>query len=743
MAPIPLCDVCSHVPAWLGSKPWDGVYYRHDPPITLRSFVEMRAEIEKGPGAACHLCQLIYKAADGNEGWRPIEGKKSDYAWVNTPFVMRRWWNRYDRHYEFVCENMSRLYMGEIWAAPLSWQPRHSPLLGYKERIKYFNVKLMNDWLDNCRRNHHYDCQPAFRDFLPTRLLDVEAFNSNSNNKSDADSETQPPPWDNNPGNDIKLVSANDVPCDRLLPPPYLTLSHCWGPPEKRPTMTTKKTLAQRMERIPFSDLPPTFQEAVDVTRQLGQRYLWIDSLCIVQDDKDDWGREAGLMSKVYSQAYCTLAALNAKDSTEGLRVQNLEDVQKNMGPFLDLMVPWKEGSSYQVRIWASVPRHWMIAYYGKNDSSPLLRRAWTLQEWLLSRRTIFFGADQLLWECRTHRGSAELPWWGKGDGAVLSEGAPPEEWQRDEWSELQRTQSEVAAIIASSRETVKRWWQLVADYSDRFLTKDTDKLAALSGVARYHQKDFPDATYVAGMWSSHLPEALLWIPGSHVDPPVCNRPSEYVAPSWSWASFGGPAPVRIEYILIGSPIDEYKKKFARPAQSVPEEKMCDELKVEEINILHKYDDPYGPLKGANLVLSGARLVDVELVTEPFDGPPHHPDSIIGRKIAAGGAGWSTRYTEGLKRDGMKFGDHRFDVASEEEEEKERSRNGGGRLWCLAIRALTLENIPRFQGLLLREEEFDGTMFTYSRVGRFETVQLSPVPFSIFSSMEPRRIKLI
>ncbi|KAJ4385961.1 hypothetical protein N0V85_007938 [Neurospora sp. IMI 360204] len=394
MAPK-LCDVCSRVPAWLGSKPWDDVYYRHDPPITLRSFVDMRAEAEKGPGS-CHLCQLIFWAADRNEGWRPIEGQRSDFAWVSTPFVMRRHWDIYKKKYEFY-------YVG--------------------------------------------------------------AFNFKSGSK--------PPHL----GDNIRLVSselAGDIPCEGLLPPTYVTLSHCWGPPEKRPMMTTKMTLAKRMERIPFVDLPRTFQDAVDVTRQLGQRYLWIDSLCIVQDDEEDWAREAGLMAKVYSQAYCTLAALSAHDSSEGLQL--VEDVQGSRGPFVDLMVPiptangcGDTGSSFQVD---SQEEHW------------------------------------------------------------------------EEWQELKRTQSELAATLARSREKYNRW------------------------------------------------------------------SSEYVAPSWSWASVGAP--------------------------------------VEEINVLHKYDDPYGPLKGANLVLSGARLVDVELIAEPFDEPD--------------------RVYRDLKRDGVKVASYHTDVAGEAEQ---------------------------------------------------------------------------
>jgi hypothetical protein len=89
------------------------------------------------------------------------------------------------------------------------------------------------------------------------------------------------------------------------------------------------------MARISINDLSRTFQDAVRITRELGERYLWIDSLCIIQDDEDDWAREAALMAEVYRNSYCTLTGLSSKDSTEGCRL--VPNIQDTICQFLEL----------------------------------------------------------------------------------------------------------------------------------------------------------------------------------------------------------------------------------------------------------------------------------------------------------------------------------------------------------------------------------------------------------------------
>jgi hypothetical protein len=98
----------------------------------------------------------------------------------------------------------------------------------------------------------------------------------------------------------------------------YIALSHCWGGkvPECR---TTKETLATRLAAIPFNSFPKIFRDAITVARRLEVRCLWIDCVCIVQNDERDWQKQAAKMCDVYSQSYLTLAAAYSPDCDGGL----------------------------------------------------------------------------------------------------------------------------------------------------------------------------------------------------------------------------------------------------------------------------------------------------------------------------------------------------------------------------------------------------------------------------------------
>ena len=96
----------------------------------------------------------------------------------------------------------------------------------------------------------------------------------------------------------------------------YLTLSHCWGGLEQT-TLTLDKGVTYQ-ERIAISTLFTTVQDAIQVTRRLGVRYLWVDSLCKVQDSRPDWERKSALMDLFYSNSFCTIAAVPAEDDRSG-----------------------------------------------------------------------------------------------------------------------------------------------------------------------------------------------------------------------------------------------------------------------------------------------------------------------------------------------------------------------------------------------------------------------------------------
>lgn len=196
---------------------------------------------------------------------------------------------------------------------------------------------------------------------LPTRLIDVGRDN------------TEP----------IRLVQTSQ---ESAAKSPYIALSHCWGTLRREQRCCTyADNIDQRKAHIAYDELPPSFQDAVRVTRALGMRYLWIDSLCIVQDDPDDWSAEAGRMEDVFSHAYCTIAASSAVSSLTGfLGHRRPRDAIKLSTSGREPFYLAEDVDDFRADV----------------ENSVLSSRGWVLQERALSRRTIYFTSTQVYWEC-------------------------------------------------------------------------------------------------------------------------------------------------------------------------------------------------------------------------------------------------------------------------------------------------------------------------------------------------------
>lgn len=201
----------------------------------------------------------------------------------------------------------------------------------------------------------------------PARLLDLEAFGG---------------------GLDVKIVTRKLSAFQR----PYACLSHCWG--QERHLTTTKATLDDYKQRVPWSSLPPTFQDAIHFARRLRLRYIWIDSLCILQDDEEDWLKESAKMSYIYSNAYLTIAATRSSGDSGGCYSAGTESDKDFM---INVSGPNTTSTMYarEKTIHLNMPPS-----AGSPDPFPLLSRGWFYQERLLSPRVLHFGPKELLWEC-------------------------------------------------------------------------------------------------------------------------------------------------------------------------------------------------------------------------------------------------------------------------------------------------------------------------------------------------------
>lgn len=225
----------------------------------------------------------------------------------------------------------------------------------------------------------------------------------------------------------------------------------------------TLDTLKYRLTSIPMASLPLTFLHLIQVAEELRVRYVWIDSLCIVQDSADDWDRESSSMSSVYSHAYCTIAASASKNGAEGL----FRNARLSIDDSVHIRCSSKNGKSRAI-IGMKEQDSWQDMY----SSGFLHQRGWVLQERELSPRVLHFTSSQVLWECRTFK---------------ASEGWPHSNFPHSKYQEL--PPRILDTIQPENKQSIfDAWHSLVIDYSARSLTEDSDTLVAVWHRA-HHRK--------------------------------------------------------------------------------------------------------------------------------------------------------------------------------------------------------------------------------------------------------------
>lgn len=298
----------------------------------------------------------------------------------------------------------------------------------------------------------------------------------------------------------------------------YVALSHCWGGGSS--LTVTQDNLDSLSKAIPTERAPSNFKDAMIITRQLGLQYLWIDSLCILQDSAIDWEREAAKMSDVYRNATLTIAASAAPNTKAGI----LNRFQ--WSPFRSLKyhcrITMDTSESSKVYLSRRLTDHDEEEFADCFRKLPLATRGWVLQEQILSPRTLFYGERAIYWYCRSSHQSAD----GASDtiflAGTLSDEIPPIFL---DYRGLTR-----ALEVAEKRNVYYYWLGIVETYSLRQLTKESDKLPALSGLAAETHR-LTGARYLAGIWSEDMINGLLWYPTNREQKPIkFGR-----GPSWSW----------------------------------------------------------------------------------------------------------------------------------------------------------------------------------------------------------------
>ncbi|KAI1376827.1 HET-domain-containing protein [Hypoxylon crocopeplum] len=385
----------------------------------------------------------------------------------------------------------------QIWRKPLSNDPLSPP------SITRLNALIAKSLLEVP--------EPLGNTYYPTRLLDVGSSACPT----------------------LRLIISAEHPAlgkgeANSVGERYAALSYCWGPKDEadKQLTTTLSTIQNHISQIEFSNLPQTVADAVQVCRTLGIRYLWVDALCIVQNDKDDWAREAFEMANVYANSFITLCILQGSSCTSGFleRPHSPETLRINFRSNLDPSISGKlylrmlhpPGENLKDSRFSS-----MRGLTGDGSDEPAKldlgnaawsNRGWTFQEAQLSPRKLFYGPLMFHISCGKLQESADGSKFDESD--FFLQGEP------------------------KFSDVLNNWYSLVTIYGNRALSYELDRFPALSAFPRTILKNFPDQQYLAGLWQSDLHWGLLWTPYAWTDlKTYLEHPKEgYIAPSWSWA---------------------------------------------------------------------------------------------------------------------------------------------------------------------------------------------------------------
>ncbi|RDW87876.1 hypothetical protein BP5796_03570 [Coleophoma crateriformis] len=468
------------------------------------------------------------------------------------------------------------------------------------------SMEIISNWVSGCLQKHPL-CQ---RDKLPRqnrklgRILDVgNTFDSPT----------------------IRLRSMEDLPEATT----YMTLSHCWGG-ATIPVLTLDNYEQYRVS-IKVEELPLTFRNALELTRHLRVQYLWIDSLCIIQDSADDWLEQAGLMDRIYQGSFCNIAATASPDPYGGLFSERDPALITPLRVQLKGVSPHNQDAFYDVG--DDFSQEWMRQV----ALSPLAVRGWVVQERLLSPRVIHFAKKQLFWECaqmRTCEGSTvagidqsgfrhemvDFKKWDpfSYDDLHVPSADPPPLGVEYVWSSVKAllgrdSRQFSRGVLTSDIEALEQakkacfgedtwtrthplllyWANIIVTYGNAKLTQIDDRFIAIGGLAKILTLR-TGVRYVAGHWLHQLPRQLLWTPKGMI---AQSQSDKYIAPSWSWAS----QPV--------APLSNMQLD-----RLLEDEGAMDLVKIlgVEIEGARSEENPVGRLKSAELHIRG-RLLPIQL----------------------------------------------------------------------------------------------------------------------------------
>ncbi|KAF4983467.1 hypothetical protein FZEAL_1196 [Fusarium zealandicum] len=372
------------------------------------------------------------------------------------------------------------------------------------------SFNLIKSWIKTCKEGHAVcsEAESSIERALPKRVIDIGPVSNRGIHVFEHDDSMQ------------------------RIDKPYIALSHCWD---------------QWKKNIPFGDLAKTFQDAITIARKLDIRYLWIDSLCIIQDDKKDWQIEAAKMASIYNGADLVLAATGSIDGDGGCLFPR--------EPLVTVSGSFPNGKPFEVYGRRTI-RHGVFGWdtdpnaskgssnpiagtkMGEVQDHPLTTRAWCFQERLLATRILHYTKSELVFDCLSsmqcecgaldkHEQDPLVP-----ARRIIKTGhkyITGTKSFRSNWSHPTVALEGEAKELAEHHEL---WRDLIVQYSQKQITHKTDGLPAVAGLATEWSNKLT-GKYLAGLWEKDLLNHLRWLPDEE-DP---GEKQQYIAPSWSWLS--------------------------------------------------------------------------------------------------------------------------------------------------------------------------------------------------------------
>ncbi|KAJ4301574.1 hypothetical protein N0V90_003667 [Kalmusia sp. IMI 367209] len=497
-----LCDVCSQLTLALKAKirvqdlgPYDDI---------------LRKSHSLGSGyGGCDGCAFFCAVLHASDSWSSRIGELSGQVIhfinlrldVKTPAEAKKGSRRYaaDDLLLDICtegEGLAKIEFGNVDSPGEIDCKRLVPVDPFDDKC----FDLIHSWMNEC--TEHACCSKPEPVKLPKRVIEVPVDSS------------QPP----------RLRITNGELGQ------YVVLSHCWG--SAGITKLNDALIPKYQNAIPLETLPKSFGDAVQITRRLGFRYIWIDALCISQNNSADWAEEAPKMSSYYGLSALMIAAAVAEDSSKGILVDRHVPYSPVMG----------KDKKYCLR-------QRLLRWGWDIERSVLASRGWCAQERMLAPRIVHYTKRQMIWECANglkfeasgieekQVGSGQIDWHyskGKLQPSVTRALEAGSSRMSNERESGMAADAEGTRLNTLGR--VRTWQQCIDEYAPRNLTVSSDKLHAISGVAAILNYDGEMGTYLAGLWSKHIIAGLAW---GRVNAVLTSLPA-YRAPSWSWASLNG-----------------------------------------------------------------------------------------------------------------------------------------------------------------------------------------------------------